>query len=45
MGHNHIAHGALLGVTKRNANTAGVDSHAIVDDKAGQTLRGTGAAV
>ena len=45
MGNNHIADGALLGITKRNANAAGIDSYAIVDDKAGQTLRGTGAAV
>ena len=45
VGDDDVTHGPLLRVGKRNANTAGIDRHPIVDDEAGKALRGTGAAL
>ena len=39
-----VAHAALLRIAKRNTDAAAIDGHAIVDNEAGKTLRGTGAA-
>jgi hypothetical protein len=42
---NDVAHAALLRIAKRNANAARIDGDAVVDDKAGKTLRETRAAM
>jgi hypothetical protein len=44
MSDNYIADAALLGFAKRNADAAGIDTHTIVNHKAGKALRETGAA-
>jgi hypothetical protein len=36
---NHITHGSALRVRRGDADTTGINSHSIVDQKAGQTLR------
>ena len=36
---NHIPHSSALSVSRRDADTAGIDRHTIVYEKAGQTLR------
>ena len=40
-----VAHAALLRIAERNANAARIDGDAVVDDKAGKTLRETRAAM
>src|SRR5437764_11556666 len=43
MGHDHIKHRAALRFSQGNANAAGIDCDAIVDEKAGQALLNSGA--
>ena len=44
MSNDDIADASLLCIAERDADAAGIDGDAIVDDKAGEALRGTGAA-
>lgn len=41
---DNVANGLTLSLSQGEADTAGIDSHAIVDEKAGQALRRRGSA-
>ena len=45
MGNDDIADAALLGIAERDSDAAGINSDAVVDDKARKALRETGAAL